>query len=106
MDILGALRSAALKRQSVQFEYSAPEKVHGLRVGNPHAGWANSSTGNLLVHIMQTEGVSDSGGLPRFGTFKVQHIQNVVVLHDRGPFEPDPKYNRHWSGYANALFLI
>lgn len=104
---LEKLRDAITVRKPISFEYNKPGKTPGARIGHPHAIWVmrkNDGTKSTKVHIVQVDGVTDSGQeFPSFRMFDLTEISAVSVLLDLPTFTPDGKYNPEWDGYT---FLV
>lgn len=104
---LELIRNAIASNKPISFNYDRAGKIQGLRIGNPHAVWVmrrKDGTETTKVHIVQVDGVSDSGQeLPSFRMFNLTDVGNVSVLRDSPEFTPDEKYNPEWDGYT---FLI
>lgn len=110
MTILDTLIVAIKSRKPVSFEYNKPGKVAGIRIGNPHAVFIFTSKAGATstkIHLVQTDGVSDSVDLspfPDFRMFNIEELSNMVVIEDSPVFEPYyEKYNPEWEGYKDVL---
>lgn len=110
MSTLETLTSAIEKRKPVKFEYNKPGKVKGVRIGNPHAIFIftakTSRIQSTKVHIVQTDGVSDSAADNEFRMFDIGDISNVKCMEEAACFEPHEKYNPDWDGYSNVIAKI
>lgn len=110
MTILDTLILAIKSRKPVSFEYNKAGKVAGIRIGNPHAVFIFTSKAgakSTKIHLVQTDGVSDSSDLspfPDFRTFNIEELSNMTVLEDSLVFEPHyEKYNPEWEGYRDVI---
>lgn len=107
---LEKLRYAITVRKPISFDYNKPGKTPGARIGHPHAIWVmrkKDGTESTKVHIVQVDGVSDSGHeLPSFRMFDLSEISAVSVLSDLPTFTPDGKYNPEWDGYTLLVAKI
>lgn len=110
MNTLETLIRAIEKRKPIKFEYNKVGKVEGVRIGNPHAVFIfitkTTRIQSTKVHIVQTDGVSDSGANNEFRTFDIQEISNIQCMEDGESFQPDERYNPNWEGYANVIAKI
>ncbi|MFI5450712.1 hypothetical protein ACHMWN_01015 [Pedobacter sp. UC225_61] len=113
MPNLDLLIVAIKNRKPISFEYNKEGKIRGTRIGNPHAVFIFTSKTNVTstkIHIVQTDGVSDSKELkpfPDFRMFNIEDLTSMVVLEDSLSFEPHyEKYNPEWEGYINAIEKI
>lgn len=107
---LQILNDAIEKQKPVSFQYNKPGKTPGKRIGNPHAVWVmrkKDGTESTKVHIVQTEGVSDSGQeLPRFRMFDLEVLSQVELLEDRNTFDISEQYNPEWDGYTFVIAKV
>ena len=110
MNTLETLKRAIEKRKPIKFEYNKVGKVEGVRIGNPHAIFIFTTKTTRIqstkVHIVQTDGVSDSNAKNEFRTFDIQEISNIQCMEDEDSFQPDERYNPNWEGYANVIAKI
>ena len=89
MNKLDTLIQAIEELKPISFEYNKPGKTPGMRTGNPHAIYiftAQSGKQSTKVHIVQTDGVSDSkdeNPFPDFRTFNIENLSEVKILIDR-----------------------
>ena len=110
MTNLDLLILAIKSRKPISFEYNREGKVRGMRIGNPHAVFIFTSKTNAIstkIHIVQTDGVSDSKELkpfPDFRMFNIEDLSSMIVLEDSLCFEPHyEKYNPEWEGYKDVI---
>ena len=110
MSHLDTLILAIKNRHSVNFEYNKPTKTVGLRTGNPHAIFiltTKAGVQSTKVHIVQTDGVSDSKELkpfPDFRMFNIEDLSNISIVINSAVFEPHyEKYNPEWDGYKDVI---
>ena len=113
MNKLEILIESVETRKPISFEYNKPGKTPGERIGNVHAIFiftAKSGEKSTKLHIVQTEGVSDSkikNPFPDFRMFNIEDISNIIILKDRPDFVIfDEKYNPEWEGYDNPLAKV
>jgi hypothetical protein len=95
-DIVRAIKS----KKTISFEYNRGSKIHGVRIGNPHALYLFTSKKDGVqtakLDIVQTEGVSDTPEKPFpkwMGPIFVDYIENVKVEDELPPFIVDSGYN-------------
>lgn len=104
---LKLIQQAINQRKPISFEYNKEGKVKGERIGNPHAIFIMRKKDNsesTKVHLVQTEGVTDSGkGFNEFRMFDIVEISNVHIIDDSSPFDIHPDYNPTWTGYASVI---
>ena len=113
MNTLETLKRAIEKRLPISFEYNKEGKVIGKRFGDPYAVFIytakNSRVQSTKVHIVQTEGVSDSGKpFPSFRMYNIEDLSNVVILSDESSFGPPfhENYNPEWEGYIDVIAKV
>jgi hypothetical protein len=113
MTTLDLLIEAIKTRKPVSFEYNKPNKTPGLRIGNTHAVFIFTSKAgqtSTKVHIVQTDGVSDTvheKPFPDFRLFNIEDLSNVAILEAHPCFEPyHEKYNSDWDGYKDVIEKI
>ena len=98
---LQILKEAIEKQIPISFQYNKPGKTPGERIGNPHAVWVMRKKDGMestKVHIVQTEGVSDSGQeLPSFRMFDLDVLSEVKLLENNNSFEISEQYNPEWN---------
>lgn len=83
-------------RTPISFQYNVQGKTPGGRTGNPHAVFIRrlkAGGEKTYLHLWQTGGVSDSGGLPSFKTFFVSGITDVQLHPELAPFPTAEGYN-------------
>ncbi len=107
---LQILKEAIEAQKPISFQYNKPGKTPGIRIGNPHAVWVmrkKDGTESTKVHIVQTEGVSDSGQeLPSFRMFDLEVLSQVEILDDRNSFDISEQYNPEWDGYSFVIAKV
>jgi hypothetical protein len=113
MTNLDILTSAIRQKKPVSFEYNKPGKVEGKRIGNPHAVFIFTSKAGEIstkVHIVQTDGVSDSKDekpFPDFRMFNIEDLSSLAIIDNALEFEPYyEKYNPEWEGYKDVIEKI
>lgn len=108
--MLDLFKQAIASRSPISFEYNKEGKIHGQRVGNPHAIWVmrrKDGTETTKVHIVQTDGVSDGNEpFPSFRMFDLDEISQIVVCGSGSPFPIHPDYNPLWEGYQFVIAKI
>jgi len=107
---LEILKEAIEKRMPVVFEYNKPSKIHGIRIGNPHAVFImrrKDGSESTKVHIVQTSGVSDSEQeFPSFRMFDLKELSNVEISTTDAPFDISDDYNAEWEGYNFVIAKV
>jgi hypothetical protein len=107
---LDILTKAISQQVAIMFEYNKPGKISGLRTGNPHAVFImrrNDGSESTKVHIVQTDGVSDSSqALPSFRMFDLSELTNVQIIYPTLAFNASPEYNPQWDGYKFVIAKI
>ncbi len=107
---LEILTTAIQNQLPISFTYNKKDKDPGIRIGNPHAVFImkrKDGHESTRVHIVQTEGVSDSGeAFPSFRLFDLSEIDEIVLLSDRKRFDISPQYNPDWPGYTFTICRI
>ncbi len=94
-EVLDAIKAAIERRLPLRFYY-AGSNAPGPRVGNPHAVFVRrkkDGTEDVYIHIWQTGGVTDSGGLPAWRMFFLAKVGAVDVEWDGQPFDIAGGYN-------------
>jgi hypothetical protein len=110
MTKLELLTKSVENRLPISFQYNKPDKSEGIRIGNVHAIFIFTSKKREIstkLHIVQTDGVSDSadkGDFPFWRTFNIDFISDVKILEDSGKFEIEEGYNP--ESYDNPLAKI
>ena len=101
------IAKAIKERKPIQFTYVKPGKNPGLRYGDPHAIFVNTTKAGVRstkVHIAQTAGVSDSGiPFPSFRMFDIDDLVVNSILSDDPVFQNHPDYNPNWEGYSEVI---
>lgn len=107
---LEKLKLAIENRSSVRFAYNKPGKVSGKRIGNPHAVFVmtkKDGSQSTKVHIVQTDGVSDSEQeFPSFRMFDLSELSNVELVDNSAPFPIHEDYNSGWDGYSHTIAKV
>lgn len=115
MNTLEILKQAIKLRKQISFEYIKEGKVDGTRIGNPYAVFIftakNTRIQSTKVHIVQTDGVSDSldkNPFPSFRMYNIEDLSNVQILEDEDVFGPPfhEGYNAEWDGYKDVIEKI
>ena len=110
MTKLELLTKSIEDRLSISFQYNKSGKTKGTRIGNAHAIFIfTSKKGEIStkLHIVQTEGVSDSadkGDFPFWRPFNIEYISDVKILESLGQFEIGEGYNP--ESYDNPIAKI
>lgn len=98
MTTLATLKTAIENKQQISFEYIKEGKKNGTRIWNPYAVYiftAKSGEQSTKVHIVQTDGVSDSADMTEplpfgveweFRNFNIEDLAKVEILSDRPLF--------------------
>lgn len=102
---------AIKRRKPIEFSYNRPDKVEGIRVGNPHiifSGTTKDGEDRTWVHIAQTGGVSDTlVTFPDWRMFITSFIGDVRILEDDGTaFTLQPGYNPTAPMYINVIAQV
>jgi len=106
MNVLDSLILAIQKRKPISFEYKKSNKIVGTRYGNPYAIYLSKDGKKTMIHIFQTDGVSDSlvrNPLSSWRTFDLKSIKNVIVHHDEKSFEVVESYNPESDMYSRII---
>jgi len=113
MQKIDLLISSVERRKPISFHYNKPGKTPGERIGNVHAIFImtkKDSTKSTKLHIVQTDGVSDSlqkSPLPTFRMFNIEDITNVEIRESDLEFEiMSSDYNPQWTGYNETLAKV
>lgn len=79
----------------------------GQRIGDTHAVFImrrKDGSESTKVHIVQTDGVSDSGQvLPSFRMFDLLELSNIKIIEPITPIEISEQYNPEWDGYKFTI---
>lgn len=111
MNILDKLTKAIKEKKIIEFEYNKPEKTAGTRIGNPYAVFiftAKDGKQSTKVHLVQTDGVSDSkieNPFPEFRMFNIEELSNVELKNETFS-QISEKYNPEWEGYKDVIEKI
>ena len=107
---LDLLKQAIGSRSPISFEYNKEGKTPGQRVGNPHAVFImrrKDGTETPKVHIVQTDGVSDSEQpFPSFRMFDLDELSEILIQESGSPFPIHPDYNPKWEGYQFVIAKV
>jgi hypothetical protein len=107
MDILSQLTRAIELRKPISFEYDVPNKIKGLRFGHPHAIFLHPTTDNMMIHIFQIDGVSDSKDkLPGWRQPLIEHISKITIFEDYECFEIAIDYKPNSPMYARLICKV
>ena len=107
MSILDLLSRAIELKKPICFEYDVAHKVIGKRTGHPHAIFLHPTTNNVMIHIYQTDGVSDTKDkLPGWRQPILEHIENVIIYEDQECFEVAIDYKPNSAMYARVITKI
>ena len=114
MNTLETLKSAITNTQQISFRYIKEWKNEGIRIWNPYAVFiftAKSWEQSTKVHILQTEGASDSKETNPFPSFRMYNIEDLVeaqILTDRPQFQKpyNENYNPEWDWYKDVIKKI
>ena len=110
MKKLEILTKAIENRLPISFQYNKPGKTEGTRIGNPHAVFIFTSIKRVIstkLHIVQTEGASDTGdkgNFPFWRPFNIEYISDVKILENSGRFEIEEGYKP--DSYDNPLAKV
>lgn len=95
---------AAIARRAVVRITRAKDPPATSRTGEPHIVY-ESSAGNVLVDLYQTDGYTSSGRPPMWRPIALADVRSVIVLDES--FEPRPTYNpRNRSRYRRIICAI
>jgi hypothetical protein len=107
---LSELKRAISAKMPVSFTYDKPGKTPGQRIGNPHVIFImrkNDGIESTKVHIVQTDGVSDSGqDFPSFRMFNLEDLGEVMMIESGGKFDISDKYNAESDMYKFVICKI
>jgi len=105
MDTLEILALAIKEKKQISYEYYAPDRANGVRIGNPHAVFV-SSANNVNIDIYKIHGVKTdpTKPLPAWRQYKVKDIKNVVILNT--VFSTADGYNPTSKQYARVIVKI
>lgn len=113
MEKLKLLIKSVEMKKPIAFKYNKPGKTPGERIGNVYAVYIFTSKAgekSTKLHIVQTEGVSDSkekSPFPDFRIFNIEDISNIRILETATCFVADnKKYNPDWDGYSNPIAKV
>lgn len=111
MNNLDKLTKAINEKRIIVFEYNKQGKILGKRIGNPYAVFiftTKEGKQSTKVHLVQTDGVSDSKDIspfPNFRTFNIEELSNIEIT-DKYFTELSEHYNPEWDGYKNVIAKI
>ena len=105
MDTLEILTLAIREKKQISYEYSAPDRANGARIGNPHAIFV-SSADNVNIDIYKIDGVKTdpTKPLPAWRQYKVKDIKNVVIL--KTVFSTAEGYNPTSKQYSRVIVKV
>jgi hypothetical protein len=102
---LEVIKRAIAERRTVEFNYQAPGKTHGLRRGQPHAVYIHETSGNILLDFYQTAGVSETGEpMPGWRRFYTTGVSSAEFLEST--FNPAPGYKPNSRQYAKVICKV
>jgi len=86
------------EKKSISFEYNKPNKVNGIRIGNPYVIYWKDDETKRYLDLHQISGVSDSvsenkAKFPHWVTLETDFISNVELTTDI--FQPVGDYRRY-----------
>ena len=91
-------------KKPICFEYAVEGKVVGKRYGNPHCLFIYPNTDNLMVHIYQVSGVSDTEDkLPGWRSVLLKNIVNIIILEEAECFEAADGYKPNSKLYTRVI---
>ncbi len=105
MDTIEILTSAIQHKKQISYEYDAPDRAVGVRIGNPHAIFISTAE-NVNIDIFKLGGVKTDPAkpLPAWRQYKVKNIKNVVILDQN--FSTADGYNPTSKQYARVIAKI
>lgn len=109
MTKLELLIESVEKRLPISFQYNKRGKIEGVRTGNVHAVFIFTSKAGVQstkADMYQTEGVSDTAGIPDWRPFNIEDITDVKILEEAGQFEVADGYNPNCDKYDKPLAKI
>lgn len=107
MDLIQVLSKAIETQKTVCFEYTKFGKIFGERYGNPHCLFIHPKTDNVMIHIFQIGGVSDTKHkIPGWRTHILMHIDRVKILSEQECFEISQTYNPNSHIYSRVISKI
>ncbi len=106
---LEIIKQAIQEKKSISFEYNKPNKVNGIRVGNPYVIYWNDDETKQYLDLHQLSGVSDSVSenkaiFPHWTTLETDFISNVKIMADA--FQPVADYKRYAERFIIANIKI
>lgn len=107
MTILETLTLAIELRKPITFKYDVANKVVGVRFGHPHAIFIHPTTNNMMIHIFQFDGVSDTKDkLPGWRQPILNNISEVIILHEDDCFENASDYRPNSPMYSRIICKV
>jgi hypothetical protein len=107
MNELDLIIKAIELKKPICFEYAVENKIVGKRYGNPHAIFLHPTTNNLMVHIYQVTGVSDSKDkLPGWRQPLLEHIKNIIIMEEVECFEIDGSFKPNSPMYSRIISKV
>ena len=101
------LARAMDSNHSVSFTYIKDGKTDGIRYGNPHAVFLYGKEGNIMVHIYQYAGASDTllndYQFPVWRMFCLENLRDIKVIA-KSFFTVEPTYNPDWWAYEDSIY--
>jgi hypothetical protein len=107
MNQLDLITKAIESRKPICFEYNVPGKVQGKRYGNPHTLFLHPTTNNMMIHIYQTSGVSDTKEkIPGWRQPLLGQISNIIILEDAESFKIAEGYKPNSPMYSSVISKV
>lgn len=105
MEVLEILKLAISQQKQISYEYEAPGRAIGVRIGNPHAIFI-STANNVNIDIHKISGVKTDPSklLPDWRQYTVLNIRNVVILENG--FSIAKGYNPNSKQYSRVIAKI
>lgn len=106
MQILDSLIKAINCKKPISFCYKRNDKISGTRYGNPYAIYLSKDGSKTMIHIFQTDGVSDSvqrNPLSSWRTFEIKYLKDVNVYDENTSFEIIESYNPESDMYFRVI---
>jgi hypothetical protein len=107
MNNLDIITRAIELRKGISFEYVAPGKVTGQRFGNPHCLFLHPTTNNLMVHVFQISGVSETKEqIPGWRSPLLNYMENIIILEEADCFEIADGYKPNSTMYTRIISKV
>jgi len=103
---LQTIIKAIQEKKSISFEYNKPNKVNGIRTGNPYVIYWKDDETKRYLDLHQESGVSDSVSEDEvhWVTLETVYISNVKLKENT--FSPIADYKRYAPKYMIANIKI